>query len=291
MKKLSKTLPKLLGLAVGAVLFAMPASPLYAETVNCGSEGKDLQKAIDNAPVGSVLFITGVCDVSTLHISQDLSLRGFGSEATLSAPDGSGDIITVRGASVNFSRLTIDASGAGHGISTQGAFVELDTVVVEGSPAAGISLDNNSAAQISESVFRDNDVGVGISGSSSANIVGSTFLSNEVGLRVGHSSHANTALNTFDGNEFGIDVNNNSAIFLVDSTISNSPSVGLLVQRHGLVQGAGDPSEFDNNGIDVECNDRGVLAFFGGPQLPVTGTLSVQTDPIHRACIVTNPVF
>ena len=40
-----------------AALLAMLVSPVQAETVNCDSEGKDLQKAIDNSAGDSSLFM------------------------------------------------------------------------------------------------------------------------------------------------------------------------------------------------------------------------------------------
>ena len=90
MKKPNRDLPKLLGLAAGAALFAMSVSPLHAETVNCNSEGKDLQKALDNASAGSVLFVTGDCDTGTFMIRKDrIKLIGFGENgATLSGSGG-----------------------------------------------------------------------------------------------------------------------------------------------------------------------------------------------------------
>ena len=102
-----------------AALLAMLVSPLHAETVNCNSEGKDLQKAIDHAPVGATLFISGNCDTGPFLLSRDIELIGIGSP-TLSAPGGGFATVNIQRTSVTLQNLTIDATGTEIGIYFEG---------------------------------------------------------------------------------------------------------------------------------------------------------------------------
>lgn len=279
MTKLSFRMAAVLGVA----FLGFASSPLHAETVNCDSVGKDLQKAIDNAAPNSEIFISGTCDTGSFLINKDLKLIG---PATLS---GGSTVLHVLGHNVEITNVNIDADGSDNGLLTTGATVRLNHVVIEGAASTGARIDQSSAAEIfGESVFSDNGVfGLAISGSSGVNLRNATIENNaNVGILVEMSSHANTANNTINENGTGISVNSNASIFLVDSTITNSLFSGVFATLQGYVQGAGSPSTFGNNGVDVRCNDRGILAFSSGPQLPLTG--STADD---GTCIITGPIF
>jgi hypothetical protein len=58
-----------------------------AKSVNCNSGG-DLQKAIDTAPTGAVIQVSGTCNKGPYFVFKDLSLIGTGGSAVLSASSG-----------------------------------------------------------------------------------------------------------------------------------------------------------------------------------------------------------
>lgn len=281
-KPMIKLIPRLAGVFAIA-FFGFASSPLHAEAISCDSEGKDLQKAIDNAAPDSTLFISGTCDTGGFLIRKNLKLIG---PATLS---GGSTVLQILGHDVEIINVNIDANGSDQGILTTGTTLLLNHVDVEGAAITGISLDQSSAAIISnESVFSNNGVfGIGVSGSSAVNLNHTTIENNgHDGLLVQMSSHANTSHNTIDGNGVGIEITSNASIFLVDSTITNNTNVGVFATRQGYVQGAGAPSTFGNNGTDVLCTDRGILGFDSGPQLPATGTIVAD-----GTCIIKGSVF
>jgi parallel beta-helix repeat protein len=261
--------------AIG-VLIALCVSPLYSEeaSFNCGSQGQGLQKRIDTLPEGSTLNITGSCTDGPFIIRKDLNLIGSGS-ATLSAPDGSGDVVIVQLSNVRLGNLNLDVSGTNTGILLMGASVEMWGLTVEGATGPGIDVAEGSYANIDSCQIRNNgSTGIVIRGSSGAFVADNTIEGNgAIGITVEMSSSANLSGNNIDGNAYGINVWESSSIFLVNNTIKNSTQDGLLVRRNGLVRTVNPPNEFsDNLGTDVVCKERGILEFTEGPQVPSSGT-------------------
>ena len=251
-------------------------------TVDCGL-GQSLQEVINEASAGSTLFISGTCNTGPFAISKNLKLRG---PATLSGGDV---VLRVNHHSVEITNLNIDAAGVSAGILVSGAELTLNHVVVENATGTGINLFQSSSASIccGSVVSNNGGNGIAITLASGANVSNTTIQNNgNTGIVVSMSSSATIQNSVIDGNRLGIEVNNNSAIFHVFNTITGNTEVGLIVLRHGYVQGAGDPSTFGNNGVDVRCIQGGILAFFSGPQLPTAGTSDGD-----GTCLIFDPIF
>lgn len=285
--KVNRTLPKLLGLAVGATFLVMSISPLHAESVNCDSAGKDLQKTIDNAAVGSEISISGTCATGPFFIDKDLNLSGDG-PATLSAVIGGNHVLFVRNASVNIRNLNIDADFNSIGVLLNGASVSLSGVIIDGAVGTSLRVDINSSAQILDSVIRNSNAGIHVYNASSASLVRTTVEDNTVhGLEVDLSSSARIEDSTIDSNGSGIKVGLNSAVTLLDNTITNNTNDGVLVRWQGGLATAAAPNTIQGNGgVDVRCESRGIIL------VNTQQTSDTKTTDIAGDCLLFgDPIF
>ena len=271
---------------LATALFAMSVSPVHAESVNCDSPGKDLQKAIDNAPAGSTLFISGNCSNGPYSVTtKDLTLTG--GNTILSAPNGGGAVLTLRNHSFQVFGLTIDATGRDTGISIgRNASVNVSSVDVHGAARFGILITGSSHAFLFRNEIKNNGDGVTIFESADALIVENTIESNVVGIGVTLGGTANIGGNVIDDNDFGVAINANSSIFLNDNTITNNTIAGVLVKRSSFLGSGGAPNTIEDNGVvDVKCESRGMLEF-ASAQISLT-----KVDDIAADCLVFGTIF
>jgi nitrous oxidase accessory protein NosD len=110
-------------LAAGAALVAaaQDASGTGATLVDCSTS--DLQTAIDNAPPGATLAVSGMC-LGSYTIGKNLTLVGRG-PAVLDGQQA-GTVLTISsGATVGLSQMTItDGNGNGTGFAGDGGGIE-----------------------------------------------------------------------------------------------------------------------------------------------------------------------
>ena len=273
---------------------AMLASmSLFASTGNAGiknvkcSSGQSLQTAITNASAGDVLNISGTCDDGPYFIRKNVSLAG---PAILSAADGSFAVLSVVGANIGLSNLDFDADGADHGVLLQRSTALVYDIFVENALEAGLQVDSGSAAQVDNSDFHNNKNGVRILRSSNGDLNNNEIVTATAppgaGISVDMSSSATIGPgNVVDGYPLGILVWRNSSAFLINSTIKNSSNIGLLVQFSGFLSTTSQPSTFENNRLDVQCDTMGMIDV-SGPQIGDPGT--TYDD---GTCAIPNPIF
>jgi hypothetical protein len=153
--------PVVAGAAVAALAGALvlagtgPASAAAPIKVNCDA-GANLQDAINSAPSGATLLLTGTCTPLTggnFGVQKDLSLKGQGT-AVLTNPK-LGTLFTA--ATVNLTNLTI----TGGGIFNVGTLTLRDSRVTNNTNARGITNVGGSVRLYDTPVTNNHDIGSG----------------------------------------------------------------------------------------------------------------------------------
>lgn len=165
------------GIVLAAAILEAPESAADAPVrVNCPAA--DLQAAINNAPPGATLLVSGTC-IGTFSIGKNLRLIGQGT-AELNGNGNSAATVTIAsGASVRLMSLTI-TGGAGGGIRNDGALtVRGSDVTGNGSITAG-GIVNNGTLTLNESPVTGNIArqGGGISNTGTATLHDSPVTAN-----------------------------------------------------------------------------------------------------------------
>lgn len=276
------------------VLFAAFNSPLHAQgfpTVNCDARGADLQMAIDNGGGGGNgdrIFVTGVCDDGPYSIvGKNVRLQGFGPTGATLSSFGSSEVLFVLFATGELRNLTIDAVGSDFGVIIEGSSIEFEGVVVQNASGAGMRIDASSYAPISDSEVNNNGTGISISGSSNAFINVSTIQGNSgAGVVVSGNSSATVSNNTIINNNEGVLVHTMSSLALINNLIEDNVGRGILITDLYGYLSTGDPvNTIQGNGIDVECQARGI---FDSPVAQVSNT---STTSISSDCTVIGTIF
>ncbi len=282
-----RTLNKLTALCAAALL-AMLVSPVHAETVDCNSEEKDLQKALDDAPAGSELFVTGSCDTGPFFIRKDrVRLIGFGDGgATLSGLAGGNWLLGVDGDNVELRNINILADGFSFGIITAGSKITLDNVDARNAASAGVRVGLSSFANIRGGHFSGNFIGIGVFTYSSTLIQGSTIELNSTGIFVANNATASIGGSMIRNNGTGIFVDEFSIVGVSDSTIEMNDDAGARVgNRNGILQFYDPPNTIENNNPDVRCDSRAIV------RSAQTQTSSTNTTDIVGTCLVFGAIF
>jgi nitrous oxidase accessory protein NosD len=229
------------------------ASPSLAGTytqVDCGS-GADLQAAIDAAPKGGILDISGTC-VGSFTVGKNVVLRGV-SNAVLDA-QGRDTTLTVTMGHVRLSRLTV--TGAGHdngggvgGIQNAGILTLVRATVADNNgDAVGIGnlgtlivqrslvtlngdmgdvggIWNRGVATIEKSTINDNG-GTGVVSSNSLTLIDSTVSGNisypnAGGIDTGGTTTIirSTIANNVSANSEGGGILNRGSLTVTESTV------------------------------------------------------------------------
>jgi hypothetical protein len=271
-------------------LFALSPTQLHAANVNCDVPGQDLQKKIDSAEAGEELLIQGTCDNGPYAIqNKRLSLRGSGSGATLSAPDG-GIVLVVRDASVFLDDLDILAGDQDGIFAVNSSAISLFGVTIQGAMGSGMHLSESSFANIESSEVDDNGIGLLLTENSSF-IMGDTSVTNSGGpgvLMLGGGSETLLPGNVIDGNADGILVNLPSSIRMSGATITNNTGSGVRSLRFGFVNLESPPNTFADNAVDVECVESGGVGA-NEPQISDDGGPGNLVD--DGSCTVIGTVF
>jgi nitrous oxidase accessory protein NosD len=253
--------------------------------VNCPAES--LQAAINSAPAGSTITVSGTCAENLLirNEKQRVTIDG-GTVAVINAPNSSIPAFNVRGKGILIQNMTINGGSvgiyvnrgsnavihtnfiqnrAGHGVLVDElAFAVVTNNSIQNNAGAGVFVTEKSTARIgfnsdadsaaSANSIQNNGVGVAISNNSSARVVGNTIGSNTgAGVQILRDSHADIASNDISGNADGIDVGENSFVQLGEDSGTNifeSPNTGA------------------NTGFGIMCADGGSA---DGRQGAITG--------------------
>lgn len=272
------------------VLFAVSNSPIHAAgfpTVYCDAPGSDLQKAIDNGAEGDKIFLTGNCDDGPYFIfGKNVKLQGWSSTGATLSSNSSEGVLFVRGATVGLRNLTIDADGSGHGISMEGSSIDVERVVVQNASVSGMRIDGSSFAIVTDSEFNNSLEGIVITGSSNAFLHQNIIQGNSnSGVVVILNSSATVSNSTIIGNQTGILVTKMSSLSLGDNLIENNADKGVWVaDQYGYLTTDGSVNTIQGNGIDVDCQARGIF------ESPVAQSSNTYTTSLF-GCTVLGTVF
>jgi hypothetical protein len=253
--------------------------------VDCGS-GASLQSAIDTAPKGAILDISGRC-VGSFTIGKNLTLRGV-SNAVLdgggSRTVASGTILTITAGKVRLSRLLITGGFPANGVGgvLNEASLTLNRVTVSGNEGDLGGIVNHSSLTLQRSVVTRNlgDVG-GVWNLGTATIDHTTISFNgESGLVNGKwfsGSPAGT-LKVIDstvnnnGATFGGGIDNESgSVTVIRSTIANNTADDDA--GGGIANRAGDTLTVIQSTISGNATDEGGGGIWTAGPTTVTATI------------------
>src|SRR4051812_9583544 len=212
------------------VVSAAPGVAATQVVVDCGS-GASLQSAIDAAPKGAILDISGTC-VGTFTVGKKLVLKGV-SNAVLDG-QGAGTTLTTTGSGVRVTKLTVtggwgvDSVG---GIQNTGALTLVRvTVQANGGGHAG-GIQNHGTLLVQRSVVTRNDgpeQGGGVANFGTATIEKSTISANAGGIDNRASGMLMLTDSTVSGNReasvYGAGILNAGTALVMRSTIANNKS-------------------------------------------------------------------
>jgi len=155
-----------------------------AKTVRCNA-GQSINSALQRAEAGATLHVRGLCRERVV-ITQAVTLDGGGSAvidgggiASPIAPEFDGVVVIDGAARVALVGLTIQ-NGVGNGVSaSHGAAIVLNNVSVRNNSQIGISIRDNSTAEVIDSDTRSNSVsGFDVAASSSLVLKGTFTTAN-----------------------------------------------------------------------------------------------------------------
>jgi hypothetical protein len=256
-----------------AALVGALGSPAMAGTiVDCTANPSALQPAIDAAPAGSLLIVSGTC-IGTFSISKNLSVQGGTMDAHLT-----GVTLTVSSGHVTLQGVTV-MSGVGASIQNAGSLALRNSLVTSSQPSplaawseailnTGVLRMFNSSASWNRSVglinygsaevrwsYLSNNYGGGVDNVGLLTIVGSRIDGNgddgqaQAGSYVGgiHNresgtlllTHSSVTRNVIYGEEDSAGVTNDGTMRIHDSTISaneatNAGAAGVLNRSGSL---------------------------------------------------------
>lgn len=278
----------LMGLAALA-LFAGPMSVLQvqgAPVVNCDASGTDLQSALNNAPNGATIQITGTCDDGPYVIRKDLNLQGPASAgAIMSAPANSEFVLFMRGVTVKLRNLTIDANHAANGVLLEGGSLDVERVIVRGASGSGLRVDGSSFAIVSDSEFNENgESGVLVIWSSNTFLFQAKMQNNGIGMIVVNNGSASGSENQITNNNIGLLVSKMSSAGISDTLIANNLDKGVwIANQYGYIEAG--VNTIQDNGTDVVCEANGIF------ESPAAQTSSTGTENIDPDCTVLGTIF
>ena len=286
-----------------ATPLAVPCSPLVAQvpetsssvTVNCSASGRSLQDALNTAPPGASVAVTGRCAGGPYLINKDVKLSGYG-EAILSTASGSNHVLQLRGVKTDIAGLTVDATGANSGIIVDGSRAYISNIVVENASGAGIVVGGSGFASVHGSTVRNNGIGIFVVDSSSLGVGSSTIEQNlNFGIFVYKVSSAfivNSAIR--NGNGVGVAIDHLSHATLDSSVVQANAGNGVRVgQLYATLTLNAAVNTLQNNSPDVSCGDRGVIEV-AAPQNSATKTTSIAPSIMtsQLGCsVVGGPIF
>jgi hypothetical protein len=233
-----------LGAVLGALLAAGAASTSLAATetvVDCGG-GADLQAAINAAPKGAILDISGTCR-GVFTVGKNLTLKGM-SAAVLDAGSTStgpstSPTLTITAGHVQLKTLTLTGAHTvtypiDYGALLNDGTAVLNRVVVEGNTSDGVAgITNRGTITLLRSTVTANETtyadGATISNSGTATIDRSTVASN-FGTGIVNGGRLTVVDSTVSGNELAVGIGGisngpNGIATIVRSTVSKN-SVG-----------------------------------------------------------------
>ena len=232
------------GLAAGS------GNAAEAATVNCGSNGNSIQKAVDNANGPTTINIVGVCaeDVTIAKDGITLSGNHAGLACDRNAPGGTGTIegtVTVDGVRATIAFLTITGPGPGIDIANR-ANVELICNDISGNAAYGVNVGFSSNA-----VLRGNT----LSGNGTRAEVPWIFW--DCGLNAAAGSTVDSRGNTYADNQFCAVSVATQSVFRNGVFMPNEPGHPASPEdRDAIVELGCNPS----TGEGCHTNDEGPVA-------------------------------
>jgi hypothetical protein len=251
---------------------------------NCG--GKiPLQTAIDLAPPGTTLALSGTCSGPLVINRSNLTLE---SRSGAVIDGGKKDAIAINGAA----NVTLDGLEIRNGVSgilaNNGAHLNVINSNVHDNAATGIQLVGNSSVTLSGGSTKKNAVnGLDAEGSSAVVVSGSyTAEANAVfGLNInGASSLTLTDANLMvDGNTLGIQIGTSASAFISDSktklTVMNNLTTGLTIVSGSHMVAFGGTISATGNGVHgVSVDSKAGLDLDAAAVLTSTGNTQ---DGVH----------
>jgi hypothetical protein len=189
-------------------MFSGGASASYAATeiaVDCNA-GANLQVAIDAAPAGAILDISGTC-VGHFKVRRHLVLRGAPA-AVLDAQGKAFPTLTVVKGTVRVSKLAITGSGS-NGILNSGTLIMEHSLVTRNGEADDSGILNLGTATVRQSTVSFN-FGTGIL--------------NGIPLQTGTLTMIDSTVNDYESESEGGGITNYGSATVVSSTITHNQS-------------------------------------------------------------------
>lgn len=247
--------------------------------VNCPTDS--LQTAINLAPAGTTILVSGTCSENILirNEKQRLTIDGQGT-AVVSAPSTASPAFNVRGKGILIARLTITGGGVGVHIN-RGSNAVLQNNVIQNSTSVGVIVEQLSFAVLTGNTIQNHpDAGIfvgenatarlGFNADSDVAASANTIQANGIGIAVARGGSARIVGNIIQNNlDDGVQISRDSHVDLASNDISGNVGDGIEVAQNAVVQlgedsGTGifetaNASGNANTGFGLRCRSGGMV--------------------------------
>lgn len=175
------SLVSVVGLVAALTFVAAAPAGAVGITVDCGANPSALQPAIDAAPIGSALDVTGIC-TGYFTIAKDLTLQGFGGATLDGGYEDTRLIVSAGNVNLNGIRVTNGgyegcSCGVG-GISNSGELTLNNAMVDNNTGYDGGGIFNDGTLVVADSTVSGNGTGSGGGSGSGINNTGTLTVTN-----------------------------------------------------------------------------------------------------------------
>lgn len=178
--------------------------------INVPGDFNSIQEAINNAAIGSTIFVHNGTYYEKIVINKPLSIIGESASATIIDGGGEGSVVTVTSAGVKFSGFTLRNSGGQW-------------------PSSGIRISNVVRGAFENNILISNFLGVLLESSAIVDFAFNIIQNNRYGIYLSSSTGNRIDSNNFTANWAAIVLSSSMNNYVRGNLVQNSSNVGVSI--------------------------------------------------------------
>lgn len=178
--------------------------------INVPGDFNSIQEAINNAAIGSTIFVHNGTYYEKIVINKPLSIIGESPSATIIDGGGESSVVTVTSRGVKFSGFTLRNSGGQW-------------------PSSGIRISNVIGGTFENNILINNFLGVLLESSAIVDVAFNTLQNNRYGIYLSSSTGNRIDSNNFITNWAAIVLSFSTNNYVTGNTIQNNTNVGVSI--------------------------------------------------------------